>query len=355
MSQNYQMNKLLSRGLFGLILLIVISSTVVSCQQTKAWPSFKVTLMAPTFVKIGHDFTISASTNQKADMIELYVGSELKGRAYNTYSISATVSVDTIGKHTIRAYAYKGDVICFDREYSRARFDCSDPDDSDNLATDGYRHPNSITVYDAQIKLIQESTYSLGDVSESKIEWAEAIWEILADSQVAPWGNSNDWYTDIEMAEDYLDNNKLDSHTYACADYAVFISGLARAVGLPSRIWSIIGLDGFPEHMIAEVYITGSNINDNWLAMSIDSSRVNWETWADEDTKDTFRYAVGGFKNQDGKWIADHITKIWDIDYIPNPSNEQQKAWETIDDEYPNQYYRAISPSDFYGIDAIHN
>jgi hypothetical protein len=205
--------------------------------------------------------------------------------------------------------------------------------------------------------------YTITQISADPYKWAETIWDRLKNESVTIWTASGDWYTDIQLSSDYLDDGECDSQDYACNDYATFFSGLARSVGIPSRVWSIVGhADAAygPEHMFAEVYIPDSGMESDWLAMSIynidppedeDTDRVNWELWnGDEDDKDHFRYSIGGYYGIGGPWRAYRITLIWDITYVANPSDVQEKAWKEDDNVVPSGN-SSISPSStYYGI-----
>ena len=351
----------------GLILLVsFLIVTIIPINNMTSWTPVTLTVSTPTFQIMDEDFTISVSASDNCNLY-LYLNGQLKASGINTdYVECTTAEISKIGKNTVAAIAYEGfDIVGSDTEYTRGRFDISDPNSTqENLATDGYRHPDSLSVYDAMIEILDDSgLYTITQISADPYKWAETIWDGLREEEITPWGNSDDWYTDIQLSSDYLDDGVCDSQTYACNDYATFFSGLARSVGIPSRVWSIVSTSthGYDtEHMFAEVYIEDSGMDSDWLAMSIfgnvdpdtsGSSRVNWELWnGNEADKEHFRLAIGGHKDG-GDWIAYTITLIWDITYVANPSDYQEKAWETIDNVVPDGNLKIATTSSYYGIE----
>lgn len=348
--------------------------TFFTIDSTSAWVipiPMTVSITVPSWTKTTYWNQLPVTCSKTADRIDLYLDGVLKGSAYNTRTTTFGLRIYTIGKHQVSAVAYSGYEFGVDSEYTRVRFDITEPLDdrfSENLATDGYRHPNSVTVFDTQIRMIEQSSKSISQVSSNPLIWAEAIWEIMSDSIKIPWDNSNDWYTDIEMSNDYLTDNDLEPNKYACADFAVFISGLARSVGIPSRIWSLTGLDYTYAHMIAEVYIPGYNTNGEWLPMSISGNlninRVNWEDYYEGNVaqQDNFRIEMGAREVWDTgfheyRWKNWWIRMIWDITYISNsdPTVHQEKAWYDIDTAIPNGIEKiSTSNNEFYDIYPKH-
>ena len=340
---------------------------IIPINNMSSWTPVTVIVSTPTFQKMDEDFTISATASDNCNLY-LYLDGELKASGTDVdYVECTTAEISTIGKHTVAAVAYEGfNIIGSDTEYTRGRFDISDPNSTqENLDTDGYRHPNSLTVYDAMIEILDnQGNYTIAQISDDPYKWAEAIWEVLKDEDVTNWTASSDWYTDIQLSSDYLDDGICNSQGYACNDYATFFSGLARSVGIPSRLWSIVApyeANYSPMHMFAEVYIPDSGMDSDWLAMSIFdnvppeeeySYRVNWVLWnGDSEDKDQFRYAIGGYYGSGGPWRAYTITLIWDITYVGNPSDYQEKAWKDEDAVVPDGNLTISTTSSYYGIE----
>lgn len=351
----------------GLILLVsFMIVAIIPINNMTSWTPVTLTVSTPTFQILNDNFEISVSASDNCNLY-LYLDGQLKASGINTdYVEYETAQISKIGKHTVAAIAYEGfDIVGSDTEYTRGRFDITDPISAqENLATDGYRHPNSLSVYDAMMEVLEDSgKYTITQISADPYKWAETIWDRLKEEEYTNWTASNDWYTDIQLSSDYLDDGICNSQGYACNDYATFFSGLARSVGIPSRVWSIVSTSthGYDtEHMFAEVYIEDSGMDSDWLAMSIflnvdpdtsGTSRVNWELWnEDEAGKDQFRLAIGG--HEDGEdWIAYTITLIWDITYEANPSNYQEKAWVNIDAVVPDGNLTIATSSSYYGIE----
>jgi len=343
----------------------VILSTTIPIQMTRSLGSVDVNIGCNDFQKISKNFTITVTTDETCDII-LYLDNSLIDSKFNTQSLVCNdANIPTIGYHVIKVvifqfWNYLGQVT----KTIRGRYNIAQYTEDKYRGADGYHHPDVKRVYDCQMHILQDSSlsYNLQTISSDSQEWVDRIWQVLRDKDVTPWINSNDWHTDLEIANDYWDDSICNSNPYACNDYAVFISGLARSVGLPTRIWSIVGTSEtfYQTHMWAEVFVSTSEINNGWLAMSIylnsqwdvpGSARVNWETWVDPDTKKDFQYAIGGYDHNLPSMECHWLTQIWDIDYVNYGTGEQKKAWKySPNHALPVGYYKLPTSSSYYGI-----
>jgi hypothetical protein len=234
-------------------------------------------------------------------------------------------------------------------------FNINDPfTTTKNEATDQFRHPNSLTVYKASVQILIAAGRTLSEVDTPQ-KWMEAIWDRLSSYTIAPYNSNPNWYTDIYMSEDYLNNGKLDGIAYECSCYSVFIAGLARSVGLPSRMWSIVyktqqgaAEPHYYEHMLTEVYVGTSSINNGWWAIdlghTISDGRVNWEDWISNPNE--FRTTIGAVYDTTAlRWELNQALVIYDIyDSLPFEGGYQEKAWVTTDQADPSIWV----PADYY-------
>jgi len=350
--------------IFLTAIIFLILSIAIPAQIIRGWGLVDISISCNDFVKINNDFTITVTTDQTCDIILYLDGSIIDIKFSTTTLICDDATITTIGYHEIevivfRFFSFAG------QEFRtiRGRYNVAQYTQTKYRGGDGYHHPDSKRVYDCQMQILQASSkpYNLQTISSNPQEWVDRIWEVLRDKDVTIWSNSNNWHTDLEIANDYWDDQVCDDNPYACNDYAVFISGLARSVGLPTRIWSIVSVQAtnYAEHMWAEVFVSTSSINNGWLAMSIYlntqwdepySSRVNWETWDDLSTRKTFQLSIGGFEigsSMECRWL----TQIWDIDYVTYGTGEQKKAWKNSPNHaLPIGYYKLPTSSSYYGI-----
>ncbi len=353
---------------FGISFLIIVMSLsfigIFTQIEKVAAVTPVVTVSAPTFVYIdGGAITVSVTANQVAYLLELYVDGVKVKSGTNKISLSYTFTPNLIKKYTILGRGYFEQYVKSDTKYTRVRYHITDPDSSTkNLLSDGYRAPNSGTVYDAQQRMIEQSSYSISDITQSSMNWALGIWEIMSDPTKIPHIGSYDWYSDVAIASDYLADNDLEANIYACADFAVFISGMARAVGIPSRVWSLVYYDDvhefYTEHMVCEVYCPNyyNATSGEWLMMSISGNlathRVCWEDFYEgtEAQIDNF-YAEMTAEDKGTYWETYCITLIYDLTYQPVTSTIQEKCWFTIDYYEPSGTVK-IGTTDysFYGI-----
>ncbi|MFX0094626.1 MAG: transglutaminase domain-containing protein [Candidatus Hodarchaeota archaeon] len=329
-------------------------------QQTQAsWP-ISVSVNAPEYGPVITTFPVSATTNKLADSIKLYVDGVLKKTVYNTYSLTYNVQLDSadLGDSIqIKAIAFAedpGPELDIDIKYTIAGpwFDVADPSPwSNNLGTDTLRHPSNPIVYKAQMTILEDSGYDWWN-GITKQMWMDIIWSRVRNPYFAPWTSSVSWHSDVEIAEDYLTDGYIDGPTgygYDCSNYAVFISGMARSVGLPARIWSIVGISNPSEdkHMISEIYV-GMGTNNGWWPMSIVTQdmefRVNWDTW--ETSPNSFREKIYASKIGSDPWKVKFGTIIWGM------TDKTQLAWNNDSNDLPPSYWTPSESEDFYDIEV---
>ena len=352
--------------IFLISVLTLILSITIPTQLIKGWGSVNINISYNKFEEINNDFTITVTTDQTCDIF-LYLDNSAIEYKFSTKSLTCDdARITTIGYHQIKVIVFQFWNIAGEATKTiRGRYNIVQYSQDKYREADGYHHPDSTTVYDCQMQILQDSSYpyNLQTISSNPQEWVDRIWEVLRDKYVTIWTGSNDWHTDVEIANDYLDDKVCDNNPYACNDYAVFISGLARSVGLPTRIWSIVAHadTGYqPAHMWTEVFVSTSSINGGWLAMSIYlndqwdepySSRVNWETWNNPSTRKTFQLAIGGYDRNLPSMECRWLTQIWDIDYVTYGTGEQKKAWKNSPNHaLPIGFYKLPTSSSYYGI-----
>ena len=363
-----------------IIICSVFCMTTIPSALVNSWGPFSVYLTAPSSAYVyDYDYYetyyLKASCSKTADWIGIFVDGVCVKSGSNTRSVSiSNYKFRYIKKLNIRAMAEVDGMMRMKTIVCRTRFHIDDPDSGrNNLGTDQLRNPSSTTVYDVQSKIIQDSGY--GKVYTPS-DWMNAIWTHLKDYDVAPYYENPDWYSDVEMANDYLDDGVLDNHYYQCSSYSAFITGLARSVGLPSRMWTMVqnwpapygetGIIDIFHHIIPEVYIGIDAINDNdngWWPIDLGQAestlggidRTNWNT-----PTATFQTMVHAHTYINYPYLY-RVVLIWNIfDSLPFTSHEQEKCYLFSggeDTEFPDGYWFLPNSgwlsSMFYGIKAL--
>jgi hypothetical protein len=113
----------------GLILLVsFMIGSIIPINNMTSWTPVTLTVSTPTFQIMNDNFKISVSASDNCNLY-LYLDGQLKASGINTdYVEYETAQISTIGKHTVAAIAYEGfDIVGSDTEYTRGRFDISDP------------------------------------------------------------------------------------------------------------------------------------------------------------------------------------------------------------------------------------
>ena len=341
-NQTQNPKKKLMGFLFSTFVGLIILFFGLSMVQVNAFASLYVTVSAPTFRNISTGTTISCTANQTA-YLYLYVDGSMVKSGYGTYLSHTFTTANRIKKHTIMGSGWieVNGYLEFDNDtkYTRLRFNLSDPDPvTDNKGSDIIRHPDSTTVWNAQYEILSDMSVTAYDPED----WINAIWDRLEDDDIAPWTGGSGWPADTTLASDYIGDGALNG--YDCSAYSGFITGMARSVGLPARMWSIASLSptgyGWMEHMIPEVFTPDLG----WAIVDVgcpDNMRGNWESSLSDTQGSALRAKtdyddVDGDSDENEKYV-DHLTLIWDI------NSTSAKAWKSIDTGLPGGYYTPFS------------
>ena len=323
-----------------LFLLFILG--VLMPPKVQAYPGMSLTASAPTFAETSKSITVTGTTSTSAE-IRIYKDGSLVASASDARSLSYSFTTsDNLRKYQIKfqAYAEVSGVIISRTvyRYIRTQFD------DGSQASDYIRHPTSTAVWDAQYRMLNSLTIN------TENEWYEAIWNVLNSSSIAPHCGMTEWYPDTSLAADFNadgDFDGLGGLGWNCANYAGLISGMARSVGIESRLismWYEIAkqeqkIGGGSEHMLVEV-----KIGSDWKFMSI---------YGDTTNHPEFRAYSGSsesvkklhYKSLNAGDLGEE-KEFKELSGTPNSSTSP--GWR----EFPS-YYQVVPTLTYYGIENL--
>jgi hypothetical protein len=221
-------------------------------QTSTAYTQLSLTVSAPSVVVINNYVTIKATTNVKSQIM-ITVDGSLVASDYDTKSLTYSFKSTQINLHTIlvRAYYEYNGLLqrASQTKYTIVRW--QPPSNSMDWGSDEARDPNSLDLVRLAIKVLDYGNRMPG-ISGTRTDKGSAIKAIQAFSTNILndlWFSDDDALKDTEVLESFMDfQSSMNSYNpwlygerfhFDCRDMAAFVSGLARSIGLGSRMLSI--------------------------------------------------------------------------------------------------------------------
>ena len=300
-----------------------------------------ITQKVPGLKVVGSQISISFNTLNKADKIYLYIDGDLEKSWSNALSGSYSFTAsNSITRHVVRVFAYNSRYEGVKTQQIRLQYPTPTDPVLQNWLTNSSDYARSFSpqdslyhkqvVWDAAYEVLQygDYQYSMTDVFSESHQSTLALLHFAEDVlQPQYYGDQSfgDCLTAFEMSMYFndFDGDAVDAcffvapgrhilvgstessyyEGFDCADFGAFISGMATALNIPSRIVSLVDDSELSkyEHLFAEVWADEINGNNGWMLIDPGHRTSNGGCLSSNTDSDIIRSAF---------WAGDYDVRI---------------------------------------------